>query len=239
MIKKQKNKIVVLSGGLDSTILTYYLVKKYKKENIIALTFNYNQKHKYEINKAKITCKKLKIRHSILNISFLSQIIKNVSSLSLNSNIQVPNIKDVLGEPQPSSYVPFRNLIFTSLALSVAESNNANKIYLGLQSHDLYNYWDTSEDFLESLNNISLLNRKNLIKIKAPFVNFSKKEEIILATKLKVPFEDTITCYDFNKNKVSCGVCPSCSERIKNFIDAKIKDPIKYRKKINWNVYLS
>ena len=226
--------IVILSGGLDSTILTYVLVNKYGRDNVIALCFNYNQRHKIELERAKTTIDKLEIKSNIIDINFFGDLVKNVSSLAKESTIETPNIKEVLGDPQPVTYVPYRNLLFLTLALSFAESNFASKIFIGVQSCDLYNYWDTTQQFISYVNNVSMLNRKNPIKIEAPFVNFTKKEEILLGKTLGVDFKDTHTCYNPDDNNRSCGICPSCSERIKNFIDVGIKDPIEYSTNINW-----
>lgn len=229
-----KNIITILSGGLDSTVLTYLLVNKYGNNNVIALTFNYNQKHVIELTKAEKTCEKLNIKQKVLNIEFFGDLVQNISALSKNSSIDTPNIKDVLGDPQPVTYVPYRNMLFLTLAMSFAESNNSNNIFIGVQSCDLYNYWDTTSEFIESINNVSMLNRKNQIMINAPFVNLTKKDEILLGKDLNVDFELTHTCYNPDDLHRSCGSCPSCSERIKNFIDAGIKDPINYQINIEW-----
>lgn len=220
--------ISVLSGGLDSTILTYYLVDKFGNENVYALTFNYKQKHNIEINKAKITCEKLKIKHKIIDISFLGDIIAPVSALSSKSDLQVPELKEVLGDPQPITYVPFRNLILVALALSFAESNGCEKVFLGIQKHDLYGYWDTTEEFLNALNNLIQLNRKNKIKVEAPFLYLSKTQEIQIGIKLNVDFKDTNSCYNPTEDGKACGKCPTCRERLKGFNDNNIKDPIEY-----------
>lgn len=243
-MNNDKKIVVVLSGGLDSTILLYSLVNELGKDNVFALTFDYNQKHKDELDCAKRSCQKLGVNHKIIDIPFLGEIIKNVSALAAESDIETPNIKDVLGDPQPVTYVPYRNLILSSLAFSFAESNGCSEVYLGIQSHDLYSYWDTSSQFVEALNRVSMLNRQHKIEIKTPFVNMSKQEEIAIGLKLGVPFEDTWTCYDpVNSNDLSskqnivpiaCSTCPSCAERIQNFILAKVKDPIDYAKEIDW-----
>lgn len=231
-----KNVVCVLSGGLDSTILSYLLKHKYG-DKVKAITFNYNQKHIIEVEKAKETCNKLNIPHRIINMEFLGDIVSSVSSLSKDSNIDIPNIKDVLGDPNPSSYVPFRNLIFLSLGLSFCESNNADVLFLGIQSHDLYGYWDTTQEFIDRLNSVAELCRSFPIKINAPFVDLSKKDEIEIGKILNVPFKDSWTCYEGrveNNIAIACGKCGSCAERIKNFMDANMIDPIEYDIAIKW-----
>jgi 7-cyano-7-deazaguanine synthase len=234
-----KNKVIVLSGGLDSSILTYDIVNKFGAEKIFALTFDYTQKHKIELEKAKLTCSKLNINHRIINIDFLGDISKDSCALIGNSKLDIPSIKDVLGDPQPISYVGYRNLILNSIALSYAESINADEVYNGLSGCDLYGYWDSTVEFVEALNKISLLNRKHQIKITAPYVNLFKYDELKIGHFLDVPFEDTHSCYNPNDKGESCGVCPTCSERIAAFVKFGIPDPVPYSREIDWNTLIS
>lgn len=231
--------VSVLSGGLDSTIVTYALVEKYGVDNVIALSFNYGQTHSNELEKAVITCDKLGISHKVLDISFLGKVVENVSALSTYGDIEMPNIEAVLGEPQPVTYVPYRNQILFSITLAFAESNQCNFIFNGLQAHDEYSYWDTTKEFVSRMNAVSELNRENLIEIISPFVEFSKKEEIQVGNELNVPWVDTWTCYTGEKGDGACGECPSCSERIQNFVLAGIKDTCPYATDIPWDQLIS
>lgn len=232
-----KNKISILSGGLDSTILTYKLVAEFGKDRVIALSFNYGQKHSVELEKAKQTCHKLGIRHKVIDISFIGEIIAPVSALASGSSIQTPKISEVLGDPQPPTYVPFRNMLMSSMAFTFAESNNADEVYAGFQAVDLYGYWDTSEFFVENMNSVTKLNRQNQIQLVAPFIDWTKKDEIILGKELSVPFEDCWSCYnpqDVEGVLHSCGECATCAERIQNFAKAGIPDLVPYAKNIPW-----
>jgi 7-cyano-7-deazaguanine synthase len=230
-IKSKCTKCVVsLSGGLDSTILTYLLVESLGKENVIAISYNYNQRHDIELQKAKITTTKLGIKHAIQDISFLGDIVKNVSAM-VKGPVETPTIEDVLGDPQPVTYVPYRNLILNSLTLAYAESFQCNGVASGWQKQDTYAYWDTSEDFMKGVQNVANLNRKHGCKIVTPFVNLAKADEIKLALDLKVPFEDTWTCYNpqvVNEEYLACKTCPSCSERLAAFKKNNIVDLVKY-----------
>lgn len=231
----EKNATVILSGGLDSTILTYLLHHVYLCERLTAITFNYNQRHSYEIECAKTTCRKLNIPHKIIDIEFFGDLVSKVCALSNKQEVDMPTISDVLGDPQPLTYVPFRNMMFLTLGLSFAEANNASHLFIGVQSTDLYGYWDTSAEFIKRFNNIASLNRQHVIETVAPFASLSKRDEIELAAEMKVPLEDTWTCYTGpDKNGNACGICPSCAERIKNFMDAGKIDPIGYAIDINW-----
>ena len=230
------NKAVsVLSGGLDSSIMTYKLVDELGPDNVIALSFYYGQKQSLELDKAKTTCEKLGIKHHLIDISFLGDIVKPVCANISGSDIAMPTITDVLGDPQPPTYVPFRNLILNSIAVSFAESNGCNYVYNGCQSVDAYGYWDTTESFFDDLNAVLDHNRQTKIKIITPFINMMKHEEIKIGVKLGVPFGDTLSCYDPTKDGKSCGVCPTCAERIQNFIIAGVADGAPYVKEIDWD----
>lgn len=221
--------VVLLSGGLDSTTLLYYAVQQHGKDNVFALTTNYGQRQSIEIEKAKISCAKLGVKHKILDISFLGDIVKDVSALSSSGDVKLPNIEEVLGDPQPPTYVPFRNLILHSIALSFAESNGCQVVYLGIQAHDLYSYWDTTPEFVSAVNKVAELNRHHMILMEAPFVTMEKAEEIKIGQELGVPYEDTWTCYRGpNEKGEACGTCPSCAERKGAFKKLGLTDPIPY-----------
>jgi len=229
-----KKVISVLSGGLDSTIVTHTLVRKYGAENVLAISYNYGQKQSIELEKAIGTCKSLKIKHRILDISFLGEIVAPVSALSAVGDVKMPTIEDVLGDPTPPTYVPFRNEILFSIGLSFAESNNAEFVFNGLQAHDEYSYWDTTKEFVKRMNSVSELNREQMITIVSPFVEFSKKEEIQVGKELDIDWNTTWTCYEGENGEGACGKCPSCSERIMNFAMAGIKDTCPYAIEIPW-----
>jgi 7-cyano-7-deazaguanine synthase len=221
--------VSVLSGGLDSTVLTYLLAHHFGAESVYAISFNYGQKQKIEIDRARLTCMNLKVRHKILDLSVLGEIAKPMSANISDSAIKMPTIKDVLGDPQPKTYVPFRNMILLSLALSYAESVDAEFVFSGLQATDQYNYWDTTQMFVDQMNLVATQNRTHRIQIRTPFSKLSKYDELMIAKDLgNVKFEHTLTCYNPSKDGESCGVCPSCSERLKAFHDARMIDPLNY-----------
>jgi len=232
----EHNVVSVLSGGLDSTILTYILVKKYGKERVYALSYDYGQKQKRELLMASASCSWLGVKHKVLDLAILGEIVKEVSANIGGTNVSMPTIKDVLGDPQPKTYVPFRNMILNSLAFSFAESNKASHVFTGLQVHDQYGYWDTTQRFVDSMNAVADQNRSHKVRMEAPFSHLSKYEEILIAQELgNVLFECTLTCYNPDVEGKSCGKCPSCSERIANFAKAGIKDPIPYSIDIPWD----
>lgn len=231
-----QNVLVVLSGGMDSSILTMILVAKYGAGRVKALSYDYGQKQKIELTKAQKICQILGVDHRILDLSILGEIAKPISANIGGSNVQMPTIKDVLGDPQPKTYVPFRNMILLSLTLAQAEASKAGHIFTGLQVHDEYGYWDTTQKFVDSINAVAEQNRTHKVKVVAPFSHLSKYDEIQICKQMGLidMLVHTMTCYNPNESGEACGKCPSCSERIANFAKARIVDPIEYAIDIPW-----
>ena len=216
-------KVISLSGGLDSTVMAYWLVDKYGAENVLPVTFFYGQKNGIEIKSARLTCEKLKIPYKCIDISFLGDLCKNVSSLSGTSTIDVPDAAANLVN-RPSTYIPYRNLIMLSVSMAYAESHGANEVYISAQLTDIH--WDSQINFVDALNEVSILNIEQSIMVKAPFVNYNKVDEIKIGTKLNVPFEDTWSCYDPQFLSQPCQVCTACVKRKEAFEEAGVIDPV-------------
>ena len=229
-----KNVVMTLSGGLDSTTMAYLLAHNYGADRVYALSFFYGQKQSLELERAALTCKKLGIKHKLIDISFLGEIVAPVSSNITTSNIAVPTLEEALAHPQPPSYVPYRNLILNSIACSYAESNEAEIIFASTQIIDAYGYWDTTPEFTSALNACTTQNRVNPVRIEAPFSYLTKADEIAIGTELNIPYEDSLSCYQPDEHGNSCGTCPTCSERIKNFMVAGYPDPVPYNRDIDW-----
>lgn len=242
-IDKVSKVVVSLSGGLDSTILLHLMVKKFGKDNVFAISFDYNQRHDIELQCAKTTTKKLGVAHRIVDISFLGKLASGVSAM-VKGDVVTPTIHDVLGDPQPVTYMPNRNMVLASISAAYAEAVGADGIALGIQATDSYSYWDTTPDFYKAIEDVLLLNRKNRIYFVPAFLNLSKADEILLGMEMGVNFQDTWTCYQpkvetreiyckapagggFYKNTsvyVPCGTCPSCAERLTAFRKVGVED---------------
>lgn len=232
----KKNVLVVLSGGMDSSILTMLLVAKYGATRVKALSYDYGQKQRLELSKAAKICSTLGIDHKVLDLGILGEIAKPISANIGGSDVAMPTIKEVLGDPQPKTYVPFRNMILLSLTLAQAEASDASHVFTGLQVHDEYGYWDTTQKFVDSINNVADQNRTHKVTIMAPFSTLSKFDEIEICKQMGLTelLAHTLTCYNPNDRGESCGKCPSCSERIANFAKARVIDPIEYAIDIPW-----
>lgn len=228
--------VVVLSGGLDSTITMRLAVQKYGAENVSAITFDYGQKQALEIERAKASTRLLGVRHKIVDASFLGDISQGFSA-NVDKSIAMPTIQEVLGDPSPKTYVPNRNMILFSIVAAYAETQNVDTIICGLQIHDEYSYWDTTKAFVDNMNEVFSLNRKMKIKLIAPFSALSKTEELKLLYEIDGNLdltESTLTCYNPDERGRACGRCPSCSERVKAFIQVGVEDPNEYSINIPW-----
>lgn len=214
--------VVIVSGGLDSTTLLYYLVKE-RKEDVVAISYLYGQKHGKEIEYAKYHADLLGVKHQVIN---LSDIFKSIGhSSALLGGMDIPTLEQVIGDPQPITYVPFRNMLMLTVAASVAEGVEADKIYYGAQKHDEYSgYWDTTQKFVSDMQDVFDQNRKHKITIEAPFVDKSKSDLVVIGTELGIDYAKTLTCY----NGTNCGTCPTCRDRLTAFKRVGLEDPAEY-----------
>jgi 7-cyano-7-deazaguanine synthase len=240
MKRKQKSHqsskaVVPISGGMDSSVLLHLAASRYDK--VIAVNYDYGQKHRdKEVNCASFQIESVDtpVDYQHIKLPFFKDICQ-VSSL-LNTKIAVAKAKDVMGDPQTVNYVPYRNLMLLSISLAVAENYGASTVFHGAaQADSVAGFWDGSEEFLEQINKVSALNRRNKIAVQAPLIDKSKEEIIKLGVKLGVEFSQTWTCYEGEEQ--ACGECTACSLRIKGFMDAGYIDPISYKIPIPWKKY--
>lgn len=213
--------VVSFSGGLDSTTCLSWSIKKGFKP--VAVSFDYGQRHKKEINSAR------KIA-SLLGVELVEVKLSlpwfSVSSL-VNRDIPIESVpleKINKNNRIPSTYVPLRNLIFASILSSYAESIGARYVIMGPNAIDFSGYPDCRPKFYMYLNLALRIGSKNgNIKILTPLINLSKKEIIKLALKLKAPIQYSWSCYKGGKKP--CGECDSCKLRAKGFMELGINDP--------------
>ncbi|MBA3870750.1 MAG: 7-cyano-7-deazaguanine synthase QueC [Anaerolineae bacterium] len=218
------DSVVIVSGGMDSVTLLQFLVKREKRDPAV-MTFQYGQKHSREIDCAKAQVALLGIKaHMVVDLR-ATQAIFGTSAL-VSEDISIPNIQDVVGDNQPATYVPNRNMLFLAYAVAYAESLKVNRVFYGAQAHDLYGYWDTTPEFLARLNDVYSLNRKDAVRIEAPFVQYSKADVLRTGVSLEVDYAQTWSCYA-GQDK-ACGKCPTCAERLKAFEEVGLVDPISY-----------
>jgi 7-cyano-7-deazaguanine synthase len=209
-----KKAVILLSGGLDSAV-TLYLAKK-EGFRCYCLIFDYGQRHLREIESAKKIAKLANCAYRILKIALPWK-----GSALLDRTIDVPRGKAT--SVIPDTYVPARNIIFLSFALSFAEAIGAEAIFIGAHSQDYSGYPDCRPEFYKAYSGVISSGTKagvehKKIKIRTPFINNGKAEIIRVGRKLGVPFELTWSCY--RGGKAPCGKCDSCYYRQKGFEEA-------------------
>ncbi|MFP4173999.1 MAG: 7-cyano-7-deazaguanine synthase QueC [Candidatus Hydrogenedentota bacterium] len=223
--------VVLLSGGIDSTVLLHNLVKNLAFGPIHTLSFQYGQRHGRELECAEWQANAIKAgSHKIIELDFLGDLLKGHSAL-VSGGKEVPALSELSEEAkaQPPTYVPNRNMILLSLAAAYGEGLRIPDVYYGAQATDSYGYWDCTAVFLERLNHVFGLNRDEPIQIHAPFIRMAKSEIVRLGHELSVDFARTWTCY--RGGQKACGECPSCVERLKAFDEAGVEDPLPYERK--------
>jgi len=208
-----KSAVVLLSGGVDSTTILYYVRKRLDVKNVYAVSFLYGQKHSRELVMAKWQARAANVvEHRVLDISFFGKMIAGSSALT-DKSISVPDLKDLLPaeKRQPMTYVPNRNMILLSLAAAYAEARGVRDVYYGAQAQDEYGYWDCTVDFVTKINDLLRLNRRKAVKVVAPFAGMSKADVVEIGMALGVDYAHTWSCY--RGGREPCGTCPSCVER--------------------------
>ncbi len=225
---KSKKAVVLLSGGLDSA--TTAAIAKADGYDVHALSFDYAQKHRVELESAKMVAAGLGISSHL----FINFDLRQIGGSALTSDIEVP--KDGMGkEDIPVTYVPARNTIFLSFALSWAEVLEAPHIFIGANAIDYSGYPDCRPEYFsafEAMANLSTkisVENKLRFKIHTPLIGMTKAGIIRKGTELGVDYSKTWSCYDPQKSRdgfVPCGRCDSCLIRIKGFKEAGLPDPL-------------
>ena len=226
---------MLLSGGLDSSVLLHAIAREFGAGNVHALSFDYGQRHAVELECARAQAAAAgAARHAILDLRFLGPLLAPGSTL-IASGGEVPDLADIAEADlvQPPTYVPNRNMMLLSLAAAYAEAQGIGRVYYGAQAQDEYGYWDCTAEFLERINSVLGLNRKTPVQVFAPFVANSKADNVRLGVELGVDFANTWTCYrglaDIStrpEQRRGCGTCPACIERLNAFASAGIPDPL-------------
>ena len=220
--------LVLASGGVDSTTCLGLAVNKYGKENVIALTVAYGQKHTKEIEAARKTAEYYGVEHLYLDLEPIFRY--SDCSLLKHSDREIPHesyaeqLKSTHGAPV-TTYVPFRNGLFLASAASMALSNGCEVIYYGAHSDDAAGnaYPDCSDAFNEAMNRAIYLGSGEQLRIEAPFVKWTKADVVKKGLELGVPYALTWSCYEGGEKP--CGVCGTCRDRAAAFAANGVPDP--------------
>lgn len=216
--------VVLLSGGLDSMVCA--AIAREQGYSVIALTVDYNQRHRVELEAAKRIAAELANRHIVLPLD-----LRAFGGSALTSDIEVP--KDGLAEGIPVTYVPARNTIFLSLALGLAEASGARDLFIGVNALDYSGYPDCRPEFIGGFERLANLATKAGVEgdrftIHAPLQDMSKADIAREAERLGLDAGLSHSCYDPQPDGRHCGRCDACRLRAKGFSEAGIPDPTVY-----------
>ena len=223
-----KKSIVLFSGGLDSTTAIYWALERYEK--VFALTFDYGQRNRIELDMAGKVAQKLSVPQKILRVD-----LKQIGGSSLtDTKLSLPQYErmEEIEEGLPSTYVPFRNGIFLALAAAWAEVVGIKEIICGFNVIDSPNYPDTRKQFVQAMQEaINLGTKASLspekIKIIAPFLKMKKSDIIKEGLSLGADYSFAISCYC--GEEIPCQKCSSCVLRQKAWEEVGLQDPLILR----------
>ena len=219
-----RQAVVLLSGGLDSMVCA--AIARERGFSVIALTVDYNQRHRVELEAALRIAADLADRHVVLPLD-----LRAFGGSALTSDIAVP--KEGVGEGIPVTYVPARNTIFLSLALGLAEASGARDIFIGVNALDYSGYPDCRPEFVAEFERLANLATKAGVEgggfqIHAPLQDMTKADIAREAARLGLDAGLSHSCYDPAPDGRACGQCDACRLRAKGFAEAGLPDPTVY-----------
>lgn len=225
--------VVMMSGGLDSSVTAFIVRSLHPKDEIYPIIFNYGQRHSRELESAWWVAKEV-TNHAPVEID-LRSLTKNLTSLTslLADSSLIPQVSGVQEGEIPSTWVPHRNLLFLVNAFILAERVEAAQVYTGFNAVDYSGYPDCRPEFVSAAENALNLGRRayvedrTKIQIRTPLIAMTKAQIVRRGLELGVPFQLTYSCY--YGEELSCGQCDSCRIRLKAFEEVGVKDPVSYK----------
>jgi 7-cyano-7-deazaguanine synthase len=215
--------IAVLSGGMDSTVLSYLARHLYARVDLVSV--DYGQRHRVELDHAARTAAALRARHDIVDLSGVRRLL--TGSALTDDAVEVPH-GHYAADNMASTVVPNRNATLISVAYMAAVARGADAVLVGVHAGDHFVYPDCRPEFVDALGQALMLGNEGYatVRLLAPFVHSSKTDICRLGGALGVPWEDTWSCYE--GGEVHCGRCGTCVERREAFRDAGVTDPTSY-----------
>jgi 7-cyano-7-deazaguanine synthase len=229
-METSKKAVVLTSGGLDST--TTMAIAKDKGYSIFSLSFDYGQRHRFELEAArKVSDHFDAIEHRVIPLD-----LTVFGGSALTADIPVPKSRDsdAMARGIPITYVPARNTIFLSVALAWAEVIEAGHIFIGVNAVDYSGYPDCRPEYIAAFESMANLATRAAVEgalpihLHAPLIHMSKAQIIRTGIDLGVDYSLTHSCYDPSPKGAACGQCDSCVLRRRGFLEAGVTDPTAY-----------
>jgi 7-cyano-7-deazaguanine synthase len=221
-----KKAVVLLSGGLDSA--TVLAITKRDGYEPYTLSFDYNQRHRWELDRARLIAERSGVRrHQVIQFD-----LRAFGGSALTSDLEVPKDRNLSDSTIPITYVPARNTIFLSFALAWAETLGSSDIFIGVNALDYSGYPDCRPEYIAAYERMANLATKAGVEgtgrmtIHTPLIYMTKAEIIRVGLSLGVDYALTSSCYDPRPDGRPCGSCDSCQLRLKGFLEAGAKDPL-------------
>lgn len=216
--------VVIVSGGLDSATLMYML--RNNGHELLALSFDYGQRHAKEVDAARDICKEIEVEHHIVDLKSVTPLI--ATSSQTNLDIEVPE-GHYAEDSMKATVVPNRNMMMLSIAIAAAVAREFTQVAFGAHGGDHAIYPDCRPEFVRAMNHAAEVADWKPVNVLAPFAQNDKASIVRIGVKLGVPFARTWSCY--NGRELHCGVCGTCVERREAFQLAGVEDPTAYEPK--------
>jgi 7-cyano-7-deazaguanine synthase len=214
--------VVIYSGGMDSFTVLHRAIKA--GHEVLAVSFNYGQRHSKELDYAQRVCAEAGVVHDVVDITAMQSLMSN-SSLMANSDDDIPE-GHYAADNMKSTVVPNRNMILISLAIGYAVNEGASEVWYGAHSGDHTIYPDCRPEFVEAMQDVSLLANFDPVKVVAPYLYDDKIVILKDGLAMGLDYAKTWTCY--NGREKACGKCGSCVERLEAFTLNNAQDPLEY-----------
>lgn len=212
--------VVIYSGGMDSFTLLNRVLRAGK--DVHALSFDYGQKHKKELDYAASVCRSLQVPHKVVDITSINQLI---ATSALTADIDMPE-GHYADDNMKQTVVPNRNMILLSLAVGYAVSLEASEVYYGAHGGDHAIYPDCRPLFVEKMNQVCAIANYQAVSIEVPYLHADKGEILADGLAMGLDYSQTWTCY--NGREKACGKCGACQERLEAFETHGQSDPLAY-----------
>ncbi len=219
---QRASALVLLSGGLDSTVCLYLAGTQFGWKHISALSVEYGQRHRVELDHAAKICSKVGVEHKVIRHDAIP------TTMLTDESVKVPNVSYSDIEGVSPMYVPFRNGQLLAILAGHAQARNFTHVFFGAHAEDAANwaYPDCTPEFIGAMANAIYVGTYHQVRLHTPLMWLMKSQIVSLGAQLNVPFDYTWSCYKGESHH--CGTCATCISRREAFGIANVKDPTVY-----------